>query len=71
MSRYRIMYQDTAGNGHYKDVESNSLAHAIWELSKELSTGSLVDTMVLPSKENSHSFPTHVNLYPNWEHEHH
>ena len=64
--RYRILYNDASGN-HFRDIESNSLAHAIWELGTELCSGKLVDTMLLPSKENSHSQPVHVNLYPEWE----
>lgn len=64
--RYRMLYSDNDGNNSFKDVESNSLAHAVWEVAKECG-GTLVDTMILPSKENSYGVPAHVNLYPNWQ----
>lgn len=65
--RYRIVYKDHGGRGCYRDVESNSLAHAVWELAKELcGSGELIDTMQLPSKETSSKVPVHVNLYPDW-----
>lgn len=74
MNRYRFLYK-VNGHGSYMDVESNSLAHALWEAAKritldESSDAELVDTMTLPSKGNSYQEPVHVNLYPNWEHDH-
>jgi hypothetical protein len=66
MPRYRILYKDSEGN-KFRDVEGNSLAHVIWELATEVCTGKLVDTMVLPSKDDSHMTPWHVDLYPEWE----
>lgn len=63
--RYRILYKD-GNNNFFRDVESNSLADAIWELAKELCTGTLVDTMLLPSKETSIRDAIHTNLYPQW-----
>jgi hypothetical protein len=74
MSRYRIVYRnklpENVTTGEFVDVESNSLAHALWETAKEFGHGAeLVDTMVLPSRENTFAFPYHVDLYPNWEKE--
>lgn len=65
MARYRIAYRDINGQGRYQDVEATSLAHAVWDLAKDAG-GDLVDTMVLPSIDNSHKDPVHVNLYPDW-----
>lgn len=70
MPRYRILFADDSGHGTYKDVESNSLAHALWEVAKQDGYGmTLVDTMELPGKSNLYSQPFHVNLSPNWESE--
>jgi len=71
MNRYRILY-NVNDQGKYRDIESYSLAHALWEVAKlisiEESTGAeLIDTMTLPSKGNIYDNPIHVNLYPNWE----
>lgn len=65
MARYRIAYTDINGQGRYQDVEASHLSHAVWALAKEVG-GDLVDTMVLPSKENSYKVPHHVDLYPGW-----
>jgi hypothetical protein len=65
MNRYRILWTDASGS-HFRDVEGNSLAAVIWELAKELCTGTLVDTMGLPGPSTSIKTPQHVNLYPGW-----
>lgn len=65
MNRYRILWKDDGGACHFQDVEADSLAHAIWELAKAVG-GELVDTMALPSTENSYGVPYHVDLYPEW-----
>ena len=66
MPRYRILFRDE-NTSNFVDVESNSLAHALWEVAKMHGYGmDLVDTMALPDKSNSYGNPVHVNLYPEW-----